>query len=216
RQRPRYLSHRAAEGGVRPMPRFTNLGDLIPRDQDLDKAAIIDLGGGLAREISYARLDAMANGVALALCARGLARADPVAIASVNCAEYLAAYYGIMRAGLVAVPVSFRFPRDTIHFILRDAGAKLVFCHQPRAQDCPADIPVVRFNEAGADGFDRFLDGGDFEAVLPRDREPPMFFYTSGSTGGPKGGGLSPPSPLRGGKNRATTQTPGAPHLTAP
>jgi acyl-CoA synthetase (AMP-forming)/AMP-acid ligase II len=173
------------------MPRFTNLGDLIPRDQDLDKVAIIDLRGALAREISYARLDAMANGVARALCGRGLARGDRVAILSANSAEYIAAYYGIMRAGLVAVPISFKFPRDTIHFILRDAGAKLVFCDQPRAQDCPADIPAVRFDEAGSGGFDRFLDPGDFDAVLPRAREPGMFLYTSGSTGTPKGVVLS-------------------------
>ena len=110
---------------MRPMPRFTNLGDLIRRDQDLNKVAIIDLGRERVREVSYARLDAVANGVARALCRRGLTRGDRVAILSANSAEYLAVYYGIMRAGLVAVPVSFKFPRPTIDFVLRDAGAKL-------------------------------------------------------------------------------------------
>src|SRR6266508_1428770 len=110
------------------MPHFTNLGDLIRRDPDLGKIAVIDLGGEVTREISYGELDAMANGVARALCGRGLARGDRVAILSANRAEYLAAYYGIMRAGLVAVPVNFKFPRSTVHFILRDAGAQLVFC----------------------------------------------------------------------------------------
>jgi long-chain acyl-CoA synthetase len=173
------------------MPRFSNLGDLIRRDQDLNKVAIIDLGGEVAREVSYARLDAVANGVARALCVRGLTRGDRVAILSANSAEYLAAYYGIMRAGFVAVPVSFKFPRPTVHFVLRDAGAKLVFCDGARAQDCPGDIPAVRFDGTGADGFDRFLDGGDFEPALPREREPAMFLYTSGSTGTPKGVVLS-------------------------
>ena len=84
------------------MPRFINLGDLTRRDRDLSKIAIVDLGGEVAREVSYAHLDAMANGVARALCRRGLARGDRVAILSANRAEYLAAYYGIMRAGLVA------------------------------------------------------------------------------------------------------------------
>jgi long-chain acyl-CoA synthetase len=173
------------------MPRFTNLGDLIRRDRDLDKVAIIDLGGDAAREVSYRRLDAMANGVARALCARGLARGDRVAILSANRAEYLAAYYGIMRAGLVAVPVSFKFPRSTIHCILRDAGARLVFCDRSRAEDCPPDIASVRFDDAGPAGFDRFLDDGAFDAVEPRAREPAMFLYTSGSTGLPKGVVLS-------------------------
>src|SRR5262249_12309883 len=184
----------AAQHGA--MPRFTNLGDLIQRDRDLDKVAIIDLGGQLAHEVSYAELDAMTTGVARALCARGLARGERVAILSANRAEYLAAYYGIMRAGLIAVPVSFKFPRSTIHFILPDAGAKLVFCDMARAPDCPPDIPAVHFGDEGAKGFDRFLDGGPFDAILPRAREPAMFLYTSGSTGMPKGVVLSHQSHL--------------------
>ncbi len=108
---------------------FTNLGDLIRRDQSLDKVAIIDLGGEKKpREFTFAQIDAMANGVARALTPHGLSRGERVAILSANRAEYLGAYYGIMRAGLVAVPVNFRFPRATIEFIIRDAGAKLVFC----------------------------------------------------------------------------------------
>jgi long-chain acyl-CoA synthetase len=170
------------------MVAFRNLGDLIPRDRDLAKTAIIDLGGdGAAREFSFAQLDAMANGVARALAKRGLKRGDRVAILSLNRTEFLAAYYGIMRAGLVVVPVNFKFPRDTIHFILRDADAKLVFCDAPRAQQCPPDIAAVTFGPA----FDAFLDPGPFAAIVPVPAEPAMFLYTSGSTGTPKGVVLS-------------------------
>src|SRR5215472_11788261 len=156
------------------MTRFQNLGDLIPRDRDLDKVAIIDLSGEQSpRQFSFARIDAMANGVARALGKRGLRRGDRVAILSVNRAEYLAAYYGIMRAGLVAVPVNFKFPRETIHFIIADAGAKLVFCDTARAPDCPDDVPRVIFGTA----FEAFLDSGPFAAVLPAANEPAMFLY---------------------------------------
>src|SRR5262249_25601943 len=140
---------------------------------------------------SFAQLDAMANGVARALGRRGLARGDRVGILSANRAEFVAAYFGIMRAGLVAVPVNFKFPRQTIHLILRDADAKLVFCDAPRCPDVPEDIASVAFGGDGADGFDRFLDAGAFEAVVPQPREPAMFLYTSGSTGTPKGVVLS-------------------------
>ena len=170
------------------MSGFTNLGDLIPRERDLTKVAIVDLGGEHgAREFSFAQLDAMANGVARALLHRGLQRGDRVALVSLNRAEYLAAYYGIMRAGLVAVPVNFKFPRETIHFIIGDAGAKLIFCDAARAADCPGDIARVIF---GAE-FDAFLDRGPFASIVPAPDEPAMFLYTSGSTGTPKGVMLS-------------------------
>jgi long-chain acyl-CoA synthetase len=174
------------------MTSFSNLGDLIRRDRDLGKVALIDLGGEQApRQFTYAQLDAMASGVARALIKRSLVRGDRVAILSANRAEFLAAYFGVMRAGLVAVPVNFKFPRQTIHFILRDAGAKLVFCDQPRCPDVPTDLPAVHFGDDDADGFDRFLDPGPFEPIVPHPREPAMFLYTSGSTGTPKGVVLS-------------------------
>ena len=133
----------------------------------------------------------MANGAARALRGRGLERGDRVAILSANRAEYLAAYNGIMRAGLVAVPVNFKFPRQTIDFIIADAGAKLVFCDSARRQDCPTGLPIVCFGADGDEGFDRFLDPGPFEAIRPLPDEPAMFLYTSGSTGRPKGVVLS-------------------------
>jgi long-chain acyl-CoA synthetase len=174
------------------MTSFTNLGDLIRRDRDLDKTALIDLGGERApRAFSYRRLHDMANEVARALLGRGLGRGDRVAILSANRAEFLAAYFGIMRAGLVAVPVNFKFPPATIEFIMRDCGAKLVFCDPPRRADCPADIPVVCFGGDGAESFDAFLDAGAFDPVAPTPDEPAMFLYTSGSTGTPKGVVLS-------------------------
>ena len=179
------------------MTRFTNLGDLIGRDRDLDKIAIIDLGGEESpREFSYAHLDRMANGVARALARRGLARGDRVAILSANRAEYLAAYYGIIRAGLVAVPVNFKFPRQTIHYILTDCSAKLVFCDAPRRQDCPPGLATVCFGGEGSESFDALLDPGPFDAVVPAPAEPAMFLYTSGSTGKPKGVVLSHQSHL--------------------
>src|SRR5215470_2374481 len=170
------------------MARFTNLGDVIVRDRDLDKVAVIDLGGERApREFTYAQIDAMANAVARALLKRGLKRGERVAILSANRAEFLAAYFGIMRAGLVAVPVNFKFPRRTIHFIMQDAGAKLVFCDRARRSDCPEGLPAVTFGE----DFDAFVDNGPFEAIVPASDEPGMFLYTSGSTGTPKGVVLS-------------------------
>ena len=174
------------------MAKFTNLGDLIDRARDLSKLAIVDLGGEeVPCEYSYAELDAMIMGVARALAKRGFVRGDRIAILSANRAEYLAAYSGIMRAGFVAVPVNYRFPREMIHFILADCGAKLVFCDRASRENCPERLPAVGFGDEGSSGFARFVDPGAFETVIPKPDDPAMFLYTSGSTGKPKGVVLS-------------------------
>lgn len=175
------------------MTDFINLGDLIPRERDLDKVAIIDLGGEAgARAFTYRQIDDMARGVARALLKRGLTRGDRVAIHSANRAEYLAAVCGIMRAGLVAVPVNFKFPRETIDFIIKDSDANFVFCDAVRRADVPNGVTAITFSEE----FDAFLDAGPFDTVQPAPREPAMFLYTSGSTGIPKGVVLSHQSHL--------------------
>jgi acyl-CoA synthetase (AMP-forming)/AMP-acid ligase II len=189
------------------MHAWTNLGNLIDCNHDLHKTAIIDLGGETApREFSFALLDRMANSVARALRARGLARGERVAILSANRAEYLAAYYGIMRAGLVAVPVNWRFPRPLIDAVLRDAGARLVFCDPQRRTDCPSDLPIVDFGDPGPTGFRAWCDEGPWSTVEPEPNAPAMFLYTSGSTGRPKGVVLSHQSHLWVVRTRLGTQ----------
>jgi long-chain acyl-CoA synthetase len=174
------------------MSKFVNLGDLINRDRDPTKTAVIDLGGeDVPTEYCFAELDGMTMAVARALTKRGFARGDRVAIVSANRIEFLAAYYGIMRAGFVAVPVNYRFPQKTIHLILENAGAKMVFCDKASRLNCPDGLPLVEFSGEGDDSFGNFLDPGEFTTVVPKDREPAMFLYTSGSTGLPKGVVLS-------------------------
>src|SRR5215210_5871915 len=150
------------------MAGFQNLGDLIDRDRDMTKLAVIDLGGEETPcEYCYAELDAMTTGVARGLAKRGFTRGDRIAIVSANRVEFIAAYFGIMRAGLVAVPVDTRFPKKTTEFIIHDAGAKLVFCDLASRDNCPEELPAVLFGEEGGEGFDRFVEPGEFETVIP-------------------------------------------------
>jgi len=169
---------------------FSNLGALTSTGRDLDKVAIIDLGAGQERRFSYRDFEGQANAVARTLTARGLARGDRVAILSANRFEYLTAVHGIMRAGFVAVPVNFKFPPATIDYIVRDSGAKLVFCDAQRFDSAPKNLPRIRFDGDGSE-FAGFLRPGPFTTVAAASGEPAMFLYTSGSTGRPKGVVLS-------------------------
>ena len=78
-------------------------------------------------------------------------RGDRVAILSANRFEYLTTVHGIMRAGLVAVPVNFKFPPATIDYIVPDSGAKLVFCDAPRLASAPKDLPRICFDGGSGD-----------------------------------------------------------------
>ncbi len=174
------------------MPSFidtvANLGDLLDPSRPPTAIAVIDcLDWARPREYSYGELDRLATHCARGLLARGLRRGDAVAILAGNRAEFLIAYLGTMRAGLVSVPVNHKFPRETIEFVMRDAAVKLVFVDGERRPQVPAELPAVDFDSEGSDGFGARLDPGDFSPVRPARHETAMVLYTSGSTGRPKG-----------------------------
>ena len=189
---------------------MANLGSAVAAT-DPAAPAVIDLGGG-PRTFSYAELERQSDALARGLAQRGLRRGDRVAILAANSAEFLIAFLGTMRAGMVSVPVNWKLPAETVNFILEDSDARLVLCDTTRRKLLRADWPVVMLE----DQFETLLADGDAGAVEAEDAAPAMFLYTSGSTGRPKGVVLSHRSHLWVLEMRAATRpSPGLRYLVA-
>lgn len=174
-----------------------NLGDLTPPEADAGDLALIALDDEQNEtRLTTGQLGVLANAVARGLLRRGLQRGDRVAVLAANSAQFLAVLLGAQRAGLVVVPVNYKFPRALSDFVIRDSGARLVFCDTARRAQAPDGLPVVEFGGQGETGFDALLDQGPFQVVTPAPDEAAFFLYTSGSTGKPKGVVLSHQSHL--------------------
>jgi acyl-CoA synthetase (AMP-forming)/AMP-acid ligase II len=173
------------------MPESGNLGDLIRRDVPRERVALISLSTPM-QKWSYGELDTAAEAFAAALAHARIERDERVAILADNCAEYLIAYMGTMRAGAVSVPVNHRLPPDTVHFILQDCAARLCVVDAAREALLPAALPRIVIQGQGSDGFAAFLESGKEgrRARRPQSKTGEIL-YTSGSTGRPKGVVLS-------------------------
>lgn len=164
-----------------------DLGDLIPADRPPAQVALIDALGG--RSVGWGEYRASVDAVARGLGRRGHARGERVGIIGLNSLDYIFAYMGIMKAGLVAVPINHRVPASTVEHIVRDAGVVLVFADRAFHALVPPGIETVALDDPAALGA--LLDPGPFEAVEAAPGEIAMILYTSGSTGRPKGVPLS-------------------------
>lgn len=159
-----------------------SLGDLFDPERDPDKTALIAAdGAGGYREFTYRELADAICTLAASLAKRGFERGARIALIGANSAEYLIAYFAIMRMGLTAVPVNTRLPDETIAFVLADSAAEFAFA-EPRYH---ALLPSEDFAAIGPG------NGADFATVTPGPHEVAMVLYTSGSTGRPKGVALS-------------------------
>lgn len=163
-----------------------NLGKCFDASLNPDKIVLIEPRDFInSRQTTYGEFDRECDAVARGLLRRGYRAGDTIGLLAMNSRELLCAYFGIMRAGMVAVPFSHKFPADTLSHIVADAGLKALFHDAGRTAQCP-DGPDRICLDSGTDYTD-LLDPGDFKTVEPAPRGLAMILYTSGSTGKPKG-----------------------------
>lgn len=125
----------------------------------------------------------------------GLTPGDRVAILMRNRPEYLEALFGAWHAGMVAVPVNARLHRDEVGYILEHSGASVVVTDDDHADDAMALVGTIGTLQAaivapGAE-WDRLTASAPIALTDRLAVDPAWLFYTSGTTGRPKGATLT-------------------------
>ncbi|KAA9002713.1 acyl--CoA ligase [Affinibrenneria salicis] len=161
-----------------------NLGAFSAALRHSDQTAFITpLADGAQKEITFRQLNHQADAICLGLRQFGWSGGTRVAILARNSIDYIASLLGIMRAGLVAVPINFRFPTHTIERILADSGSRLLLGDEDQLTRISGDLPRLSF---GAE-LDALQRQGEAICFAPGADDLALMLYTSGSTGMPKG-----------------------------
>src|SRR5437868_4577203 len=152
---------------------------------------------GFDLDADYATFARRAASVGAALARDyGIAAGDRVALFAGNCTRYLDCLYGIWWIGAAAIPINAKLHGREAAWICADAGAKLIFVSDDTiaalaeaASDLPAAMKTLSMDGAG---YLKMREGEGNPAPLSREADDlAWLFYTSGTTGRPKGVMLS-------------------------
>ena len=147
---------------------------------------------GDRRLYDYAGYGALAARLAGGFQALGLAPGDRVVLAMSNNPEYLAILFALWRAGLVAVPVNAKLHAREVAFIAADCGARLCLATSDLVSAlAPALEPTTRLVELGDASWRKLVAAEATPAAERTGSNLAWIFYTSGTTGRPKGAMLS-------------------------
>jgi acyl-CoA synthetase (AMP-forming)/AMP-acid ligase II len=173
-----------------------NIGSVLTQAAKVTPEKIAIMYGDLRR--TYRDFNARANQLAAQLRKAGVGKADRVAILQKNCPELLETMFATFKLGAIAVPMNARLHPKEAAYILQDSGAKaIVFTDgfaaplesiRGELRDIATFICIGKA-PAWAKPYEQFIADGD-----PADRDDERnkddiawLFYTSGTTGKPKG-----------------------------
>lgn len=180
-----------------------NIGLLLTKRAIInpEREAYVDSKSGL--RLTFQELNARTNRLANSLLELGVRHGDRVALALMNSAEFLEAYFAVAKIGGVVVPLNWRLVSDELEFILKDSGSTTLIFGEEFVEtfsdlhgrgdrtDVESWIQVAEGN--GDNDFARdyvsFRDSGDDTEPEPGAEEDDLLYimYTSGTTGLPKG-----------------------------
>ncbi len=144
-------------------------------------------------EISYVRFNARANRAATALIKLGVKPGDHIGLCALNSGDWLAFYFGVLKAGAVAVTLSSLVKGDELSLLINHSKPKMIFTSDEKLDEllklrrdgCLEKI----ISPQGDMNFHQLLEkGSENFTALDRDRtDTAAILYTGGTTGIPKG-----------------------------
>ncbi|MFF9152888.1 amino acid adenylation domain-containing protein [Streptomyces sp. NPDC014846] len=172
-------------GPHRPLP-DARAHELFERRARAHPQAVAAVQG--EREWTYGELDARANRLARALLARGLGREDVVAVVTERNLDWLAATLAVFKAGGAYLPIEPHFPAGRVAATLERAGCRLVLTESGSTgtlDEALAGLPATEkllVETAYAEPHEDSSPGVRVDAD-----QLAYIYFTSGSTGEPKG-----------------------------
>lgn len=154
-----------------------------------DKVAYVD-GDSIC---SYAVLEQRSNRIANALIASGCTAGDRIAYLGINSGAYVEVFFGANKAKVVYVGLNWRLAPLELEYVINDAGASIVFCDEQYVtmlEGISAVVPSLeKIISVNSSSFCAWRDSfSDTDPSLGHEAEDPIIqFYTSGTTGKPKG-----------------------------
>jgi long-chain acyl-CoA synthetase len=154
--------------------------------------------GEYRRDMTWRVFDEKANRIANLLIKRGIKKGDKVAILLMNCLEWLPIYFGILKAGAVAVPLNFRYTAEEIKYCLGlSESIALIFGPEfiGRLESIYEQIPQIKTlfyagenRPSFAESYDRLTANCSSEApqIKLTDEDDAAIYFSSGTTGFPK------------------------------
>lgn len=150
------------------------------------------------RGISYPALSERVARLATGLASVGLHRGDRVVLLMPNRPELVELLWACFHGGFVAVPVNWHLHPDEVAYIVRDCAAGVIVVSDETSgavTGIPEHVQVVRLSgcETGSSGpdYDTLARSRPGQMVMVAADEPAWLFYTSGTTGKPKGATLT-------------------------
>ncbi len=150
------------------------------------------------REITWSVFDEKANRVANLLLSLGIRKGQKIGILMMNCLEWLPIYFGILKAGAIAVPLNFRYTAEEISYCVKLADVDMLFF----GPEFIGRVETIAF-ELGQEHLLMFVGdvcpsfaadyhsaAANCSSVAPKilidDEDEAAIYFSSGTTGFPK------------------------------